>query len=99
MIAVRDDGAGIDAEDLPRIFERFYRIAGHSRIPGTGLGLPIARELARAMSGDLHATSVVESGSSFVLALPGPAEVELEALRAALAAALGEEECASRRRP
>ncbi|MGH2465573.1 MAG: sensor histidine kinase [Candidatus Limnocylindrales bacterium] len=92
LIAVRDDGAGIDAEDLPRIFERFYRIAGHSRIPGTGLGLPIARELARAMSGDLHATSVLESGSSFVLALPGPAEVDLDALQAALAAAVGDEE-------
>jgi signal transduction histidine kinase len=92
LIAVRDDGAGIDAEDLPRIFERFYRIASHSRIPGTGLGLPIARELARAMSGDLDAASVLESGSSFVLALPGPAEVELDALRASLAAALAEEE-------
>jgi signal transduction histidine kinase len=92
LIAVRDDGAGIDAEDLPRIFERFYRIAGHSRIPGTGLGLPIARELARAMAGDLHATSVLESGSSFVLALPGPAEVELDALQATLGAALAEEE-------
>jgi signal transduction histidine kinase len=75
LIAVRDDGSGIDVEDLPRIFERFYRIAGHSRIPGTGLGLPIARELARAMSGELDA-----------------AEVELDALRAALLAALGEEE-------
>jgi signal transduction histidine kinase len=92
LIAVRDDGAGIDVEDLPRIFERFFRIAGHSRIPGTGLGLPIARELARAMSGELDAASVLESGSSFVLALPGPAEVELDVLRAALVAALGEEE-------
>jgi len=85
---VRDDGAGIDAEDRPRIFERFYRLPGHARITGTGLGLPIARELARAMSGDLDVASVPDSGSSFVLALPGPADVELDVLRASLDAAL-----------
>jgi signal transduction histidine kinase len=92
LVAVRDDGAGIDAEDRPRIFERFYRLPGHARITGTGLGLPIARELARAMSGDLDVASVKDSGSSFVLALPGPAEVDLEILRASLEAALNAEE-------
>ena len=92
LIAVRDDGAGIDAEDRPRIFERFYRLPGHARITGTGLGLPIARELARAMGGDLDVASVLDSGSSFVLALPGPAAVELDVLRASLDAALSEEE-------
>jgi signal transduction histidine kinase len=92
LLAVRDDGAGIDAEDRPRIFERFYRLPGHARITGTGLGLPIARELARAMSGDLDVASVPESGSSFVLALPGPADVELDVLRASLDAALIAEE-------
>jgi signal transduction histidine kinase len=92
LVAVRDDGGGIEAEDRPRIFERFYRLPGHSRITGTGLGLPIARELARAMSGDLDVASVPESGSSFVLALPGPADVEPEILRASLEAALGAEE-------
>ncbi len=92
FVAVRDDGAGIDGEDLGRIFERFYRLAGHSRIPGTGLGLPIARELARAMAGDLDVASVLESGSSFVLALPGPADVEFATLRASLELALSAEE-------
>ncbi|HLY15367.1 MAG TPA: HAMP domain-containing sensor histidine kinase [Candidatus Limnocylindrales bacterium] len=92
LLAVRDDGAGIDAEDRPRIFERFYRLPGHARITGTGLGLPIARELARAMGGDLDVASVLESGSSFVLALPGPAAVELDVLRASLDAALSDEE-------
>ncbi len=46
-------GEGIAAVDRARIFERFYRLPGHARITGTGLGLPIARDLARAMGGDL----------------------------------------------
>ena len=92
LLAVRDDGAGIAAEDLQRIFEPFFRLPGHARITGTGLGLPIARELARAMGGDLDVASVPESGSSFVLALPGPADVDFGLLRAALDGALAEEE-------
>ncbi len=92
LIAVRDDGAGIHVEDRPRIFERFFRLPGHARITGTGLGLPIARELARAMGGELDVASVPDSGSSFVLALPGPAEVEIDVLRQTLAAALAAEE-------
>jgi signal transduction histidine kinase len=92
LVAVRDDGAGIASEDRPRIFERFFRLPGHARITGTGLGLPIARELARAMGGELDVASVPDSGSSFVLALPGPAEVEIDVLRALLQAALAAEE-------
>ncbi len=92
LIAVRDDGTGISAEDRPRIFERYFRLAGHARVIGTGLGLPIARELARAMAGDLDVASVPDSGSSFVLALPGPADVEPGVLRASLDAALNAEE-------
>jgi chemotaxis protein histidine kinase CheA len=67
-------------------------LPGHSRITGTGLGLPIARELARAMDGELDVASVPDSGSSFVLALPGPAEVEIEVVRASFRAALASEE-------
>ena len=72
VLAVRDDGIGIADDDRVRIFERFYRMASHERINGTGLGLPIARELARAMGGDLDVASVPRAGSSFVLVLPGP---------------------------
>ncbi len=72
VIAVRDDGPGIAVEDRARIFERFYRVDAHAAISGTGLGLAIARDLARAMGGDLAVASVQESGSSFVLVLPGP---------------------------
>lgn len=86
LLAVRDDGAGIDADDRPRIFERFYRMTGHERVTGTGLGLPIARELARAMGGDLDVASLPGTGSSFVLALPTPTGVAEDgaATRAAL---------------
>jgi signal transduction histidine kinase len=91
IIAVRDDGPGIPADDRPRIFERFHRMAGHERITGTGLGLPIARDLARQMGGDLEVASVPGAGSCFVLALPGPAEVAPDAVGAALARTLEEE--------
>jgi signal transduction histidine kinase len=88
IIAVRDEGAGIDAEDHGRIFEPFYRIADHRRITGTGLGLSIARDLARAMGGDLDLASLPGTGSSFVLVLPGPTGSSGDALGAALADAV-----------
>jgi signal transduction histidine kinase len=93
-IAVRDDGAGIEPEDRVRIFERFYRMADHERVTGTGLGLPIARELARAMGGDLDVASRPGTGSSFVLVLPTPAHALDDgghAVRAALTRALDAE--------
>ncbi len=73
IIAIRDQGRGIEPEDRDRIFERFYRMADHAPVTGTGLGLPIARDLARAMGGELEVASLPGTGSSFVLVLPGPA--------------------------
>ncbi len=73
VIAVRDEGPGIAPADRKLIFERFYRMADHEAVTGTGLGLPIARDLARAMGGELDVASVPGVGSSFVLVLPGPA--------------------------
>ncbi len=75
IVAVRDDGPGIAVEERERIFERFYRVDAQAAIGGTGLGLAIARDLARAMDGELAVASVPDSGSSFVLVLPGPAQV------------------------
>ena len=92
LIAVRDQGDGIDADDRSHIFERFYRMAGHDRITGTGLGLPIARDLARSMGGDLAVASVPGSGSTFVLALPGPAGVTAAEVASTLDEALADEE-------
>jgi len=94
VLIVRDDGPGIPFEDRDLIFERFHRMATHERITGTGLGLPIARDLARRMDGDLDVASVPGGGSSFVLVLPGPAEVEPDVLAATLAATLLDEETA-----
>jgi signal transduction histidine kinase len=92
IVVVRDDGSGIDARDRVRIFERFHRLADHERIVGTGLGLPIARDLARQMNGDLDVASVRGAGSAFVLALPGPTPVEPADVSAALTRALREQE-------
>jgi signal transduction histidine kinase len=92
IITVVDDGTGIASDDRPRIFERFHRLPGHERITGTGLGLPIARDLARRMGGDLEVASVPGSGSAFVLALPGPAAVHAMVVSSALGRALAAEE-------
>ena len=94
LVAVRDEGSGINADDRDRIFERFYRMAGHDRITGTGLGLPIARDLARAMGGDLVVASVPEAGSTFLLALPGPTSVAPAVVAETLARVLVAEEVA-----
>lgn len=92
LIAVRDAGSGIGPDDRDRLFERFYRMSGHERVTGTGLGLPIARDLARAMGGDLDLASVPGSGSSFVLALPAIGTAEADAVTAALTRAVAAEE-------
>ena len=92
VITVRDDGTGMSTDDRSRIFERFHRLPGHERITGTGLGLPIARDLARRMDGDLDVASVLGAGSAFVLVLPGPAIVDRAFVNAVLATALEREE-------
>jgi PAS domain S-box-containing protein len=72
VVSVEDHGLGIDGEDFPRLFTRFGRIVNrhNSHIPGTGLGLYLARELARMHSGDITVTSTPRAGSVFVLSLP-----------------------------
>ena len=61
-VAVADHGAGIGADDLPRVFDRFFR-RDHGRPTGTGLGLWISRRLAEAHGGSLTATSVEGEGT------------------------------------
>ena len=92
LLVVRDDGPGIGPDDCERIFQRFERLAAHEGVAGTGLGLPIARDLARQMGGDLAMASVPGAGSAFVLVLRGPMPVDDAMLAATLEQALSGEE-------
>ena len=71
-LAVVDHGIGIPAQDLERIFERFYRVdrARSRRTGGTGLGLAIVRHVATNHGGEVRVTSREGEGSTFVLRLP-----------------------------
>jgi two-component system phosphate regulon sensor histidine kinase PhoR len=71
-IAVRDTGPGIPTEDLPRLFERFYRVdkARSRDLGGTGLGLAIVKHLVRAQGGAVRVESTVGQGSTFLYTLP-----------------------------
>jgi len=72
LITVQDRGQGIEPEEIPHIFEPFYRgnAARASQIHGTGLGLSLAKEAAEAMGGKLTVTSSLGQGSSFTLHFP-----------------------------
>ena len=71
-VAVEDTGHGIEPEHLPHLFERFYRTdwARAKDAGGTGLGLPIVKEIAEAHGGTVSVSSQVEKGSIFTLHLP-----------------------------
>ena len=70
LLSVRDLGIGIAAADMDRLFVRFNRLVNESDVPGTGLGLYLARELARLHGGDIVAVSKPGEGSEFTLSLP-----------------------------
>ena len=69
---VRDTGTGIPADELPRLFERFYRVdkARSRALGGTGLGLAIVKHLARSQGGEVRVESQVDKGSTFFFTLP-----------------------------
>lgn len=68
--AVRDTGAGIPADDVSRIFERFYRVDKSRTGSGTGLGLSIAKHFVEAHGGKVWAESIEGQGSTFFFTIP-----------------------------
>jgi signal transduction histidine kinase len=70
-ISVKDFGPGIAPKNVQRIFEKYYRVEDStSRIPGTGMGLTIARDIVRAHGGEIWVESVPGVGSEFFFTLP-----------------------------
>ncbi|MCL0093482.1 cell wall metabolism sensor histidine kinase WalK [Dehalococcoidia bacterium] len=70
LVAVEDTGAGIPAEDLPHVFERFYKADKARSSEGTGLGLAIAKHIIQAHEGNIWARSEEGRGSTFSFRLP-----------------------------
>jgi len=70
VIAVSDQGSGIAPEDLPHLFERFFRAGGERKSEGIGLGLYISKLLVEAHGGRIWAESEVGTGSTFFFTLP-----------------------------
>lgn len=72
LIEVSDTGIGIPRDEIPRVFERFYRVdrsRGRS-IGGTGLGLAIVKHIVQRLGGQIRVESRVNAGSTFILSLP-----------------------------
>jgi two-component system, OmpR family, sensor histidine kinase MprB len=69
-VTVRDHGPGISEEDLPHVFDRFYRAADARNLPGSGLGLAIVRQVAQTHGGEATAENAPDGGAVFRLKLP-----------------------------
>ena len=78
MFWVRDDGIGIEPDQIARIFERFYQVDSSStrRFRGAGLGLSMVRDLARHLGGSVEVVSAPGRGSTFTVRLPMQAPAE-----------------------
>ena len=69
-IDVIDDGIGIEKEEIPKIFGRFYRSLSVAGQPGVGIGLFLAREIIQEQKGYIKVKSEIEKGSTFSVFLP-----------------------------
>jgi two-component system sensor histidine kinase ResE len=76
-LTVTDTGIGIPEDQLPLVFERFFRADAARAEDGVGLGLSIARQIAEAHGGTIEVRSTVGAGSTFVLLLPQTQETEV----------------------
>ncbi len=76
-IDVADDGIGIDEEEIPKIFSRFYRSFSVSDRPGVGIGLYLAREIVQAQKGYIRVSSKAGEGTVFSVFLPNCANVSI----------------------
>ncbi len=70
FLAVLDSGMGIPQEDIPHIFEPFYRVEDHKEISGSGLGLTMVKSIVEGHGGSISVHSEVGRGSRFVITLP-----------------------------
>ncbi len=84
VVTIKDTGLGIPTEDIPHLFQKFYRVENMDRqsIGGTGLGLYLCRRLVEAMQGRLWVESVFGSGSTFFVELPRISSIEADRLKA-----------------
>ncbi|HEX9029553.1 MAG TPA: ATP-binding protein, partial [Anaerolineales bacterium] len=70
-ISVKDEGPGIPAEYLDRMFKRFFRVPGkNTSVRGTGLGLYICRQIVQAHGGEISVESIYGQGTTFYILLP-----------------------------
>lgn len=76
VLTVRDEGMGIQTEDIHRIFQRFERAISADEVSGLGLGLYISQEIVQRHHGNIHVKSKFGSGSEFIVILPQKAELE-----------------------
>ena len=70
MITVTDKGIGIPAEEVSKVFDRYFRAANTHTIPGTGIGLFLVREIVLMHEGTITVTSEETEGSQFTVRLP-----------------------------
>ncbi|MCL4113915.1 UNVERIFIED_CONTAM: hypothetical protein GTU68_024099 [Idotea baltica] len=77
-VTVSDQGPGIPAEDLPHIFDRFYRATAARSAPGSGLGLAIVHQIVVGHGGTVHAANRPEGGAQIGFSLPVVAPTEID---------------------
>lgn len=69
-VTVRDEGIGIDADDLPKMFQRYFRARSSTGIAGTGIGLNLVKQVVELHSGEIRVDSVKGQGTTFTVKLP-----------------------------